>query len=396
MERKTIGVGVISLGWMGRLHTRSYRALKERFQDLGAEVRLVAAADEQEAVCEEAVSALGFERSYRDYKELLADPDVDIVSICSPNYLHHEMALAAAAAGKPFWIEKPMGVSAAQSKEIAEAAGAAGLVTAVGFNYRHTPAIQRARQLIRDGRLGRITNVRCWLIADYASSPTGPLTWRHSIDKCGHGVLGDLLSHGADLVQYLVGRIEAVTATTAQFITERPIPTKIGVGHSGWEVSDEMGPVENEDLVAVLAKLEGGVFATLESSRIAVGPRAEYIIEVYGTEGSLRWNFEHLNDLEVCIGRDQEFQGYTRVMAGPEFPGFTTFQPGAGTSMGFDDMKAIEASLFIRSVLSGEQLAPSVSDCWAAAEIDEAAVRSADDVQWHLLPEVTVRITFRV
>lgn len=395
MERKTIGVGVISLGWMGRLHTRSYRALKERFQDLGAEVRLVAAADEQEAVCEEAVSALGFERSYRDYKELLADPDVDIVSICSPNYLHHEMALAAAAAGKPFWIEKPMGVSAAQSKEIAEAAGAAGLVTAVGFNYRHTPAIQRARQLIRDGRLGRITNVRCWLIADYASSPTGPLTWRHSIDKCGHGVLGDLLSHGADLVQYLVGRIEAVTATTAQFITERPIPTKIGVGHSGWEVSDEMGPVENEDLVAVLAKLEGGVFATLESSRIAVGPRAEYIIEVYGTEGSLRWNFEHLNDLEVCIGRDQEFQGYTRVMAGPEFPGFTTFQPGAGTSMGFDDMKAIEASLFIRSVLSGEQLAPSVSDCWAAAEIDEAAVRSAADGQWHQVPEVTGRITYR-
>nr|WP_221620277.1 Gfo/Idh/MocA family oxidoreductase [Arachnia propionica] len=394
VEHKVIGVGVISLGWMGRLHTRSYRALRERFQDLGVEVRLVAAADAQESVCTEAVRSLGFERSYRDYHELLADPEVDVVSICSPNFLHHEMAMAAIAAGKPFWIEKPMGVSAAESKEIAEAADRAGLVTAVGFNYRHTPAIQRARQLIRDGRLGRITNVRCWLIADYASSPTGPLTWRHSIAKCGHGVLGDLLSHGADLMQYLVGRIDAVTATTAQFITERPIPTKIGVGHSGWEVSDEMGPVENEDLVAVLAKLEGGAFATLEASRIAVGPRAEYVIEVYGTNGSLRWNFEHLNDLQVCIGGDQEFQGYTRVMAGPEFPHFTTFQPGAGTSMGFDDMKAVEASLFIRSVVTGQQLAPSASDCWAAAEIDEAAVRSAADGQWHRVPEVTGRTTW--
>lgn len=394
MERRIIGVGVISLGWMGRLHARSYRALAERFQDLGAEVRLVAAADTQEAVCEEAVNALGFERAYRDYRELLRDPDVDVVSICSPNFLHHEMAMAAIEAGKPFWIEKPMGVSAAQSREIAEAADRAGLVTAVGFNYRHTPAIQRARQLIRDGRLGRITNVRCWLIADYASSPTGPLTWRHSIAQCGHGVLGDLLSHGADLVQYVAGRVTAVTATTLQCITERPIPTKIGVGHTGWEVSDEMGAVENEDLVAMIAKLEGGAFATLEASRIAVGPRAEYVLEVYGTNGSLRWNFEHLNDLEVCIGGDQEFQGYTRVMAGPDFPGFSTFQPGAGTSMGFDDMKAVEASLFIRSVMSGEQLAPSAADCWAAAEIDEAAVRSAADGQWHEIPEVTGRTTW--
>ena len=161
MERKVIGVGVISLGWMGRLHARSYRALQERFQDLGVEVRLVAAADVQESVCEEAVRALGFERSYRDHHDLLADPEVDVVSICSPNFLHHEMAMAAVAAGKPFWIEKPMGVSAGQAREIAEAADRAGLVTAVGFNYRHTPAIQRARQLIRDGRLGRVTNVRC-------------------------------------------------------------------------------------------------------------------------------------------------------------------------------------------------------------------------------------------
>lgn len=392
---KRIGVGVISLGWMGRLHARSYRALAERYQGLEADVRLVAACDPIGSARDEAVVALGFERAYADYRELLADPDVDVVSICSPNFLHREIALAAVAAGKPFWIEKPMGVSAAESREIAEAAEAAGLVTAVGFNYRHTPAVERARQLIRDGRIGRVTNVRCWLIADYGSSPEGPLTWRHSRGKGGSGVIGDLLSHGADLVQYLAGRIEAVTATSAQFIPERPIPTKVGIGHSGWEVSDELGAVENEDWVAVLARLEGGAVATLEASRVAVGPRAEYIVEVYGTNGSLRWNFEHLNDLLVCVGRDQEFQGYTRVMAGSDFPGFGIFQPGAGTSMGFDDMKTVEAAQFIESVLTGRQIAPSVADGWAAAEIDEAAVASAADGQWHDVPVVTGRTTWQ-
>lgn len=128
---------------------------------------------------------------------------------------------------------------------------------------------------------------------------------------------------------------------------------------------------------------------------MAVGPRAEYIVEVYGTNGSLRWNFEHLNDLFVCAGRDQEFQGYTRVMAGPDFPAFSIFQPGAGTSMGFDDMKTVEAAQFIESVLTGEQRAPSVADGWAAAEIDEAAVASAADGRWHDVPEVTGRTTWR-
>lgn len=394
MNKKSLGVGVIGLGWMGRLHARSYRRLQEHFPMLDVNVSLVAAADALEQNREDAVGQLGFARAYDDYKDLLADPKVDVVSICSPNFLHHEMAMAAIEAGKPFWIEKPMGVGAEQSEEIARAAEAAGLVTAVGFNYRHTPAIQKARELITQGRLGRITNARCWLVADYASSPVGPLTWRYSKAQAGAGVVGDLLSHGADLIQYLIGRIDSVSAMTGTFISERPIPTKVGVGHTGWEVSDEYGGVENEDYVAALARLHGGTLATLEASRVAVGPRAEYIIEVYGTQGSLRWNFERLNELEVCVGGDLEFQGYTRVMAGPEFPSFSVFQPGAGTSMGFDDMKAVEAAKFIESVITGDQVAPSAADAWSAALVDEAVVASAADGQWHSVPEVAGNTTY--
>lgn len=394
MTKRTIGVGVIGLGWMGRLHSRSYRKLQEYYPDLDADIQLVAAADPLESNRDAAVSQLGFERVYSDYKDLLSDPDIDVVSICCPNFLHRDVAVAAAQAGKPFWIEKPMGVSAAQSQEIAAAAQRHDVVTAVGFNYRHTPAIEKARQLIYEGKLGRITNVRCWLIADYASSPTGPLTWRYNREQAGAGVLGDLMSHGADLVHYLCGAITDVTAVTGTFIPKRPIPLKAGVGHEGWEVSDELGPVENEDYVAVLARLNDGVIATIESSRVCVGPRAEYVIEVYGTDGSVRWNFERFNELEVCLGRDSELQGYTRVMANSHFPAFSVFQPSAGTSMGFDDMKVVEAAQFIESVLSGIQYAPSAADACLAAEVVDAAVASAEDGTWHAVAPVTGPLTF--
>lgn len=395
MAKKTIRVGVISLGWMGRLHARSYRSISERFPELGVEAKLIAAADPNPEAQRAAVEDLGFERAYADYRNLLAAPDIDVVSICAPNFLHKEIALAAIEAGKPFWIEKPMGVSAEEARTVAQAAEKAHLVTAVGFNYRHTPAIEYMRELVRGGKLGRITNVRVWLIADYNSSPLGPLTWRASREKAGAGVVPDLMSHGADLAQYVVGRIASVTATTGTFITERPIPTKMGFGHSGFEIGDERGPVENEDYVSMLVRFDNGVLGTMESSRVSVGPRAEYVVEVYGTNGSARWNFERLNELEVCSTVDGgATHGYTRAMAGPEWGEWSRYQPAIGTSMGFDDMKSIEAAQFLKSVLTGEQHAPSAADAWCAAEVDEAVVASAADGQWHEVPRVDGPTTF--
>ena len=393
--KKPIGVGVVSLGWMGRLHARSYRSIPERFPELGLAPRLVAAADPVAEAQRAAVEELGFERACADYHELLADPQVEIVSICSPNLLHEEIALAAIEAGKPFWIEKPMGVNAQQSGTIARAAARAGLVSAVGFNYRHVPAIEYMRTMVRSGALGRITNVRVWFIADYNSSPKGPLTWRASREKAGAGVVPDLMSHGADLAQYIIGRIASVTAVTDTFITERPIPTKMGIGHSGFEIGDDLGPVENEDYVGMLVRFDNGVIGTMESSRVSVGPRAEYVVEVYGTSGSARWNFERLNELEVCTTVDGgPTQGYTRVMAGPEWGEWSRFQPAIGTSMGFDDMKSIEAAQFLRSVLTGDQHAPSAADAWCAAEVDEAIVASAADGAWHDVARVEGTTTF--
>ena len=161
---RDIGIGVVSLGWMGRLHSASYQRIPSRFPELGIRPRLVVAADPIEENQKAAVEQFGFEKAVASIHDVLADPEVEEVSICSPNFLHRDFAVKAAAAGKPFWIEKPMGVSAAQSREIRDAARAAGIATAVGFNYRHAPAIAHLRELVASGRLGRITNVRCWQI----------------------------------------------------------------------------------------------------------------------------------------------------------------------------------------------------------------------------------------
>lgn len=390
-NREHIGVGLVSVGWMGRLHSRAYLAAPRHYPDLPATTDLVIAADPDPAGREHASEILGYRETTANYMDVLTHPDVDVVSICSPNFLHHEIAMAAVAAGKPFWIEKPMGRGVAESGEIARAAADAGLVTSVGFNYRHAPAVTHARELVKSGALGTVTNVRVSLLADYSADPEGALTWRFSRDRAGTGVLGDLLSHGADLAQYVVGRIESVSGLTETFIRSRPLPSGGAASHfSKGSADGPSGPVENEDYAAILARFDSGAVGVLESSRVAIGPRAEYRLEVYGTKGSLRWDFQRLNELQLA----DTTAGYRTIMVGPGFGDFANFQPGAGTSMGFDDLKTIEASLFLRSVAEKRQLAPSAADAWSAAEIVDAAVRSAETRSWEVVTPVTGATTF--
>jgi predicted dehydrogenase len=386
-----LGVGLISVGWMGRLHSRAYLAAAHHYPELAARAVLVMAADPDEGGRHHAGDVLGYRQTAADYRDVLTNPDVDIVSICSPNFLHREIALATITAGKPFWIEKPMGRGVRESREIARGAATRGLVTSVGFNYRHAPAIALARRLVRDGAIGTVTNVRVAFMADYSADPSGALTWRFQRDRAGSGVLGDLLSHGADLAQYVVGRITSVTAMTETFITERPLPRGNAASHfSKGDDSDPKGVVENEDYAALMARFEGGAVGVLESSRVAVGPRAEYALEVYGTTGSLRWDFQRMNELQFADGPS----GYRTMMMAPHNGEFARFQPGAGTSMGFDDLKTIEAALFLRSVLENRQLAASAADAWAAAEIGEAAVRRAASGTWVDVPDVDGPTTY--
>ncbi len=393
-----VGVGLISAGWMGTVHSRGYLAAREKYSELPVVPELVAVADSWPEAAQRAVDRLGYRRWTTEYRDVLADPAVDVVSICAPNHLHRSFALAAVAANKPFWIEKPMGSSLADAQAIEEAVARSGLITCVGFNYRHAPAVEYARGLVRSGRLGSITNIRCRLDADYSSSPAAPRTWRFVRDQAGTGVLGDLLSHGIDLVQYLVGAVTEVTCLTETFIKRRPKPAAGGAGHQVSTVADgETLPVENEDYAALIVRFASGAVGTLESSRIAVGPRCEYGFAVYGTQGSLVWDFERMNELRVCPGRGTaDTYGYTRVLTEPGIGEFGRFQPGGGMGLNYDDLKTIEASRFLTSVATGTQVAPSVADGLATATVVQAAVDSAADGRWHRVPGPTGRYTFDV
>ena len=390
-DQNRIGVGLVSVGWMGRLHSRAYLATRQFFPELPRHPELVIAADPDEAGRAHAAEALGYGETVSDYRAVLEHPDVEVVSICSPNFLHHEIALATAAAGKHFWIEKPMGRSARESREIAQAAADAGLLTAVGFNYRHVPAIAEARRLIRSGALGEITNVQIRLLTSYASDPNDVFTWRYEQARAGSGVLGDILSHGFDLAQFLVGRISSVNAVTETFIKERPLPA--GTSSNTFErgvASDVTQTVENEDYTALLARFDNGAIGMFETTRVAVGPNAEYIVEVYGTKGSLRWNFERMNQLEVAEDR----RGYRTMLSDASYGEFKRFQPGAGPGIGFNDLKTIEAALFLRSVAEGRQIAPSVADGWSASELVDASLESSRTGSWVKAPAVSGETTY--
>jgi predicted dehydrogenase len=388
-----IGVGLISVRWMGKLHTRAYHALPTVYPELRLRPRLVHAADTASDRAEYARDVLGYAKASTDYRDVLADPDVDVVSICAPTGLHREIGVAAAEAGKPFWIEKPVGRDAKEAADVAAAANRAGVVTSVGYNYRHAPAVERVRELVSNGDLGRITNVRAVFFNSYASEPKGALSWRFIRDLAGFGALGDLLSHVVDLVQYLLGPISEVSGLTSTVYTERPILPMGSGTHFAVIENGEPGTVENDDYAAALVRFApdsraAGAVGTLEASRVIVGPECELSFEIYGTEGSATWNFEQMNELRVCLGRGGPHHGYTTVLGNSHLGDYAHFQPGPANSMGYDDLKVIEAKKFLVAVTGGERRNSTVDDAHQVAEVIAAAAASAERGTWQQVPAV--------
>jgi predicted dehydrogenase len=391
--RHDLGVGLISVGWMGKLHSRAYQALPYVYPETGIRPRLVHAADTAPDRVVYAREVLGYERGSTDYREVLADPEVDVVSICAPNMLHRAIGVAAAEAGKPFWIEKPVGRNVEETAAVAAAANAAGLVTSIGFNYRHAPAVEHVRELVAQGALGRITNVRAVFFSGYASEPNGALSWRFDREQAGSGALGDLLSHVVDLLQYLVGPVAEVTALTSTVYRQRPVLPMGSANHFAVIEDGELGTVGNEDYAATLVRFAdeargAGAVGTLEASRAIVGPQCGLGFELYGTDGSLAWNFEQMNELRVCLGRGAPHQGYTTVLGNAHLGDYARFQPGPGIAMGYDDLKVIEARKFLVAVTGGERQNSSVDDALSVAEVLAAAERSAANGTWQKVPPI--------
>jgi predicted dehydrogenase len=371
---------------MGNVHSASYARVPLHFPECEGRARLVAAADVLPTRAEQA-RRLGYERWTDDWRGVVEDPEVDAVSIAAPNNLHREMALAAAAAGKHFWAEKPLGRFPSETVEVAAAAETAGIRTIVGLNYRHAPAVQHAKALLERGALGTVDHFRMQFLASYSASPRGALSWRFLRDVAGLGVLGDLGSHAVDLAQHLLGPIVRVSATSSVLIPLRPrVDAGSGSHFSVVEADAELGAVENEDWAAALVEFASGMRGSIELSRVTVGADARYLFEANGSDGALRWNFERMNELEVHAPTATGDSGWTTVAMSLKHPDFARFQPGAGIGMGYDDLKVIEAARFLQSIADGRQREPGVREMAAAARVIAAIAHSCESGTWEPVP----------
>ena len=377
----SLGVAVVGFGWMGRVHTQAYARVLHHYPQLGLRPQLITVAEEVPGRAEEAAAQFGFTSTTRDWRDVVKDPRIQAVSITAPNFLHREIGVAMAEAGKHIWIEKPVGLSAADASAVADAVATAGVQGAVGFNYRNAPAVEAARELIASGAIGTVTHVRVRLFSDYAAHPEGALTWRYEKERGGSGVLGDLASHGADLARYLLGDIEALTADTAVFIPERARPTGATAGHTR-ATGGEFGPVENEDYVNCLLRFASGARGVLEACRVSVGEQNNYGFEVHGTKGAVFWDFRRMNELGVSRGTSYQDQPVSTVYVGPGDGEFGAFQPGAANAMGMDDLKVIEAHRFLRSIAEGKPHGATLPDAVHSAAVLEAMVHSVESGSW--------------
>lgn len=385
---REVGVGMVGLGWMGQLHSRAYRRLHDHFPESEVSPHLVLAADEVEGMARESARRLGYEEWTTNWREVVEHPEVEAVSITVPNYLHREVAVAAAEAGKHFWIEKPCGRFAWETADIGRAAREAGVTTMVGLDYRHAPAVEHAKKLIGDGELGEIMHYRGYFLADYASdpwSPRGALSWRYQEEYGGLGVFGDIMSHAADMALNLAGPITRVSAQKAIFIESRfKTPPKS-------DEEGERGPVENEDYVSSLVEFESGARGTLEVSRVALGPHTQMSFELSGTQGALSWDLQRMNELRFYSSGTQGGDGYRTIFATEGIGEFGRFQPSAGIPMGYDDLKVIEAERFLSSIADGRQREASIEEGIAVMEVIDAMDRSYDSRSWQDVVEVSAR-----
>ncbi|WP_369371218.1 Gfo/Idh/MocA family protein [Promicromonospora sp. Populi] len=379
-ETAPIGIGVIGFGWMGRVHTTAYTRVGHHYP-LARRPRLVAVADEVPGRADQAAAAYGFERATNDWRSLLDAPDISAVSITAPNFAHREIGEAFAAAGKHIWIEKPVGVTADDAAAVRDAVRAAGVQSAVGFNYRNAPAVEELRRRIADGEIGEITHASFRMLGDYAADASGAFTWRYELARAGHGVLGDLASHAVDLVRHLLGEIDEVVADGAIFVPRRRRPSGVVTGHE--RVSDgELVDVENEDWVSAILRLSSGARVTLEASRVAVGHQNDYGVRIHGTRGVLEWDFRRMGELVEAAGDAVQDLPLATRFVGTQSGDLARFQPGGALALSYDDLKVVEAERFLRSIVTGQPVGAVIDDAVAAAVVIDALAESTRTRRW--------------
>jgi predicted dehydrogenase len=385
-DTPALGIGMVGYAFMGAAHSQAWRNASSFF-DVPVVPRLVALGGRNAEAAGDVARRFGWESVETDWRQLVARDDVGLVDVCTPGDTHAEIAIAALEAGKHVLCEKPLANTVAEAEAMvaaAEKAAESGVRSLVGFTYRRVPAIALARQLVAEGRVGKIHHVRAQYLQDWIADPDVPLSWRLQKEKAGSGALGDIGAHIIDLTQHITGEhITGVSAILETFVKERPVPESFTGLAGSAPVAAKLGEVTVDDTAVFLARFTGGAVATFEATRFASGRKNAIRIEINGSNGSLAFDFEDMNVLNVYDHtEDARVAGFKRVLVTePSHPYVSAWWP-AGHGLGYEHAFTHQAVDLLTAIAEGRDPEPSFADglnvqrILAAVE-DSAAAGSA-------------------
>lgn len=368
---KEINIGIIGTKFMGKAHSNGYMRLPYFF-DLGARPVLHSACGRNSEELSRFSKQFGWRNQYTEWGQLVQDDAIHLVDIATPNNLHHPIAMEAIARGKHVLVEKPMAMNRHEAREMYEAAEEAQIVHMMIFNYRYVPALALAKKLIENGKLGKIYHFNAVYYQDWLVDPRFPMAWRHDVKTTGSGAHGDMNAHIIDLARYLIGEFEAVTGLQEVFIKERPFANQEG-----------MGAVTADDATLFMGRFQNGAVGMFNATRFANGRKNHMRLEIFGSEGSLTFNLERLNELGYFSGNESKTeQGFRTILVTENNHPFIDAWWPPGHIIGWEHTFIHQFSHLIEGVAKGEQVFPSFYDGLKCQEVLDAVVDSAKQKAW--------------
>ncbi|WP_458355467.1 Gfo/Idh/MocA family protein [Peribacillus frigoritolerans] len=372
---------MIGYQFMGKAHSHAYRDIPFFFKT-NAKPVLKAISGRNEEALKESAEDMGWESYETDWRKLIERDDIDVIDIVTPNHTHAEIAIAAAEAGKHIITEKPLALTLEEAKRMHEAVEKYDVIHMICHNYRFVPAIQFVKKLIEDGRLGEIYHFRANYLQDFIMDPEFPLIWRLKKEISGSGSLGDIGAHSIDLARFLVGEIKEVVGTTETFIKERPLGEMTG-GLRAQVNSNATGEVTVDDAVAFIARFENGALGTFEATRFAGGNRNKNTFEINGEKGSVRWNMESMNDLDVYFSDDEQgLQGFRTISCTEVQHPYAEAYWTAGHIIGYEHTFIHLLYEFLNGIVTNIQPEPNFKDGVKNQAILTAIEQSSNNRQW--------------
>ena len=376
---KKVRIGLIGTGYIGRCHAIAYAQAPTVFP-LDAELVLEYLAEITPELAAQKAKEFGFQRSTGNWLDVVQDPNVDVIDICTPNFLHKDIALAAIANGKHVYSEKPLALNAKDAKLMYEAAKKAGVQTLVGFNYIKNPTTQLAREIIVRGEIGEVIHFYGTHNEDYLANENTPLDWHCIQEKAGLGALGDLAAHIVQMSQYLLGQdITEVIGDMDTVIKTRPNPHNPA----------ERLAVENEDQASALVRFANGCMGTIETSRIACGRKMGLSYVITGTKGTISYTQERMAELKLYLhDEDPSRQGFKTILTGPLHPDYKNFCVSAGHGIGFNDQKTVEIRDLINGIANHAPMYPDFEEGYKVSRILDAIAHSCKEKRWIKVEEI--------